>query len=183
MHEWYRFSSPSARSPLHWESSVQNERGRLLQFLFAAVEVGVQTDCCWLHILLCRLHKWASLQSVQLFGQDRSLRLLQIPALSCCTCGYWVACGLCLVSWPQPAATDGKSGTRPSRCVAPGLLWWRSSFLGRWHCCLAVFLWLQVWRARPLFHFLETTVGWYPLQEYSSVLPDFVKRSNSRVSK
>ena len=120
------------------------------------------------------------------------------------TCGHWVGCGPCVVSWPQPAATGWGSGSHPSQCVVPGLLWWRSSFLGGWYCCLAVFLWLQVWQAYLLFHFPEdhsglgptaglfifgsnsgklvrffiswkTAVGWYPLHDYSFVLCDLMK--------
>ena len=70
--------------------------------------------------------------------------------------------------------------------------------------CRTIHLWLQVWQARPLFHFLEdrsglgptgglfifgskfgklvcffiswkTAVGWYPLQDYSLVLCDLMK--------
>ena len=35
----------------------------------------------------------------------------------------------------------------------------RVLYLRRWHCCLAVFLWLQVWWACLLFHFLEDHSG------------------------
>ena len=119
------------------------------------------------HFVLLSAEAGTSAVHVQPSGlQDRSCRLVKMPASFSWTCGHWVGCGPCVVSWPQPAATAQGSGSHPSECLAPGLLWWGSSFLGRWHCCLAVFLWLHVWRARPL---TQTTVGWYPLQDYSSV--------------
>ena len=72
--------------------------------------------------------------------------------------------------------------------------------------CRTIHLWLQVWQARPLFHFLEdhsglgptaglfifgskfgklvrffiswkTTVGWDPLQDYSSLAPSLANSS------
>ena len=66
--------------------------------------------------------------------------MVPLPAsLSCTYCGCWVSCGSGIVLRPQPSATDPGSGSHPSQCVAPRLLWRWSSFLGRCHCCLAVF--------------------------------------------
>ena len=39
-------------------------------------------------------------------------------------------------------------------------------------CCLVILLMLWVWWACLLSHFLEDHSGWYPLQDYLSVLPD-----------
>ena len=87
-----------------------------------------------------------------------------VPTLLPCTCGHWVSCGPRAVWWPQAAATGQGSGSHPSQCVALGLLWQGHFFLeGDTYCCLAVFLWLQVWWARPHFLSWKTTVGWYPL--------------------
>ena len=52
------------------------------------------------------------------------LQLVMVPASFSWTCGRWVSCGLCVVSWPQPAATSWGSGSHPSQFVATRLLWW-----------------------------------------------------------
>ena len=57
------------------------------------------------------------------------LRLVMVPASFSWTCGRWVSCGPCVVSWPQPAATSRGSGSHPSQFVATRLLWW-----GSWKC-------------------------------------------------
>ena len=67
--------------------------------------------------------------------RDSSCRLVMVPASFDWTCGHWVGCGPCIISWPQPAATGWGSGSHPSWCIAPRLLWWWSFFLGRWCCC------------------------------------------------
>ena len=56
--------------------------------------------------------------------QDRRRTLVMVPASLSWTCGHWVSCGPCVVSWPQPADTDQGSGSRPCQFAAPGLLWW-----------------------------------------------------------
>ena len=69
--------------------------------------------------------------------QDHSCRLVMVPASFAWTFGHWVGCGPCIVSWPQPAATDQGSGSHPSQCIAPGLMRvffsWKVSLLS---CCL-----------------------------------------------
>ena len=91
------------------------------------------------HFVLLSAEANVTAVHAQLSGlQGHSCRLMTVPALSSCTCGRWVNCGPCVVSWPQPAAAGRGSGSHPTQCVAPGLLWWGSSFPGRWllSCCL-----------------------------------------------
>ena len=87
-------------------------------FILLSAEAGLSAVCFWPSGL-----------------QDSSCRLVMVPASFDWTCGHWVGCGPCIISWPQPAATGWGSGSHPSRCIAPRLLWWGSSFLGRWRYC------------------------------------------------
>ena len=129
--------SSSSRSPLHWEPSLQDECDHLLQFFLAAVEFGVYVAGLLLVsrfvLLSADAGIFAAYTYAQLSGfQDRNCRLVVVPASF--FLNIWVSCGPCVVFWPQPAVTGQGSGSPPSQCVAPGLLWWGSSFLGWRHC-------------------------------------------------
>ena len=136
---------------------VQDECGPLLQLLFAAVEFDEYTAGLLMatHFIFLSAHAGISAVYVQPSGlQDSRSWLVMVPASFSRTCGHWVGYGPCVISGPQPAATERGSGSHPSQCIYPrGALMRVFSFVGRWCCCLAAFLWLQVWRARPLFHF------------------------------
>ena len=72
--------------------------------------------------------------------QDCSCTLVMVPASLSWTCGHWVGCGPCVVSWPQPAATGPESGIKSSlsvRCPRAALMRvffsWKVTLLS---CCL-----------------------------------------------
>ena len=66
---WMWLSSPispcsSSRSPLHWESSLQDECGCLLHSLLTAVGFGVYLDCRWPHSTGLLIQIWTMSDSV-----------------------------------------------------------------------------------------------------------------------
>ena len=161
-------SSFSSRSLVHWESSLSSSVPPLLPyslvcnwtavdhtFVFAVCRSGYLCSIC--------SAVWSSRPQLQ-SGDGASFIFLNMWALS----RLWPVRSLVTTNCCHRDHHDHsllppvKEVEVIPQCVTPGLLWRGSSFLGRWHCRLAVFLWLRVWRARLLFHFLKDHSGLEP---------------------
>ena len=108
--------------------------------------------CTWTavgHICFpCCLHKWASLQYML---SHLVFKTIVAGIESVVACAYVMTTTSCHhQSWKWKSFLS-------VYCPRAALM--RVLYLGRWHCCLAVFLWLQVWWACQLFHFLEDHSG------------------------